>query len=133
MPEPAVSSPALISIVDDDQPFRESMRRLVMLLGYSVEAFASAEDFLASRALSQTDCLVTDIHMPEMTGIELYQHLIRSRFALPTIFVTAYPDEAVREQSLKDGVICYLAKPVDDEDLDHCIRLALAPKFRGNS
>ena len=115
----------LISIIDDDQPFRESMRKLVTLLGYTVEAFSSAADFLASRVLPETACLVTDIHMPGMSGVELHGRLIELGYAIPTILVTAYLDKAVRDQALKDGVACYLSKPVDDEDLDRCLRSAL--------
>jgi FixJ family two-component response regulator len=115
----------LISIVDDDQHFRESMQRLVALLGYTVEAFPSAADFLASRFLPETACLVTDVHMPGMTGVELYGCLIKLGYAIPTILVTAYPDEVIRDQALKDGVICYLSKPVDDRDLERCLRSAL--------
>ena len=120
-----MSDTALISIVDDDQPFRESMRKLVGLLGYCVEAFPSAAGFLASALLSETACLITDVHMPGMTGVELYGHLINLGCTIPTILITAYPDEAVRDQALKDGVICYLSKPVDDWDLERCIRSAL--------
>ena len=117
----------LISIVDDDEPFRESMRKLVMLLGYTVEAFPSAADFLASRLLPEIACLVADVHMPGMTGVELYRHLVDTGHAIPTILVTAYPDEVVRDQALKDGVVCYLSKPVDDDDLERCLRSALQP------
>jgi FixJ family two-component response regulator len=115
----------LISIVDDDQHFRESMHKLVALLGYCVEAFPSAADFLASGLLSETACLIADVHMPGTTGVELHARLIKLGYAIPTILITAYPDEVVRDQALKDGVICYLSKPVDDQDLDRCIRLAL--------
>lgn len=115
----------LISIVDDDQHFRESMQQLVALLGYTVEAFPSGADFLASRFLPETACLVTDVHMPGMTGVELHGHLIKLGYAIPTILVTAYPDEVIRNQALKDGVICYLSKPVDDQDLERCLRSAL--------
>ena len=117
----------LISIVDDDEPFRESMRKLVMLLGYTVEAFPSAADFLASRHLPETACLVADVHMPGMTGIELHRHLVAAGYAIPTILVTAYPDEAVRDRALKDGVVCYLSKPLDDNHLERCLRSALQP------
>ena len=120
-----MSNRTLISIVDDDQLFRELMRRLVMLLGYAVEEFSSAIDFLESRSLLETACLVADVHMPEMTGVELHGRLISLGYAIPTILVTAYPDDAVRDQVLKDGVVCYLGKPVDDEDLDRCLRSAL--------
>jgi FixJ family two-component response regulator len=123
--EAAMLNRALISIVDDDQPFRESMRKLVTLMGYTVETFPSAGDFLASRLVSETACLVADIHMPEMTGVELYERLIKLGYAIPTILVTAYPDEVVRDRALKDGVVCYLSKPVDDEDLERCLHSAL--------
>jgi len=117
----------LISIVDDDQPFRESMRKLVMLLGYTVEAFSSAADFLASRLLPETSCLIADVNMPGMTGIELHRQLVDAGYAIPTILVTAYPDEVVRDRALKDGVVCYLSKPVDDNHLERCLRSALEP------
>ena len=117
----------LISIVDDDEPFRESMRKLVMLLGYTVEAFSSAADFLASRLLPETACLIADVHMPGMTGIELHRHLVDAGYAIPTILVTAYPDEVVGDRALKDGVVCYLSKPVDDNHLERCLRSALQP------
>ena len=117
----------LISIVDDNQPFRESMRKLVMLLGYNVEAFSSAADFLASRLLPETACLIADVHMPGMTGIELHRHLVAAGYAIPTILVTAYPDEVVGDRALKDGVFCYLSKPVDDNHLERCLRSALQP------
>ena len=123
--EAAMLNRALISIVDDDQYFRESMRQLVMLLGYTVEEFPSAADFLASRLLSETACLVADVHMPGMTGVELYGRLIKLGYTIPTILVTAYPDEVVRERALKEGAVCYLSKPVDDEDLERCLRSAL--------
>ncbi|KRR22718.1 response regulator transcription factor [Bradyrhizobium retamae] len=117
----------LISIVDDDQPYRESMRKLIMLLGYAVEAFPSAADFLASHVLHETACLVTDVNMPGMTGVELHRYLLDAGHAIPTILVTAYPDEVVRDQALKDGVVCYLSKPVDDDYLERCLRSALQP------
>ena len=118
---------ALISIVDDDRPFRESMRKLVMLLGYTVEEFSSAADFLASGLLPETACLVTDVHMPGMTGVELHGRLIKLGYTIPTILVTAYPDELVKDRALKDGVVCYLGKPLDDEDLERCLRSVLEP------
>src|ERR1700738_880133 len=109
--EAAMLNRALISIVDDDQPFRESMRKLVTLLGYTVEAFPSAADFLASRRLPETACLVADVHMPGMTGVELHRHLVDTGSAIPRILITAYPDEVVRDRALKHGVVCYLSKP----------------------
>ena len=76
-------------------------------------------------SLPETACLVADVHMPGMTGVELHGRLVSLGYAIPTILVTAYPDEVVRDRALKDGVVCYLGKPVDDEDLDRCLRSAL--------
>jgi len=115
----------LISIIEDDEPFRESMQKLVMLLGYTVEAFASAADFLKSTVVAETDCLVADVQMPGMTGVELYKHLIEAGHPIPTILITAYPNEAVRNRALRNGVVCYLPKPVDDDHLERCLRSAL--------
>ena len=115
----------LISIIDDDRLFRESMRKLVSLLGYAVEAFPSAADFLGSPLLTATECLVSDLHMPGMTGVELHKHLVDAGYRIPTIVVTAYPEEITRDRALKDGVVCYLSKPVDDEHLERCLRSVL--------
>jgi FixJ family two-component response regulator len=116
---------SLVSVVEDDQFFRESMRRLMRSLGYSVEIFSSAADFLASPRLVETGCLIADVQMSAMTGFELHRRLIAAGYAIPTILVTAYPDEDVRARALKDGVVCYLRKPVDEEDLVRCLRAAL--------
>ena len=94
-------------------------------LGYAVEAFPSAADFLASPLLSATACLVTDMQMPGMTGVELHRHLVDVGHPIPTILVTAYPDELTRSRAMKDGVVCYLSKPVDDDHLERCLRSAL--------
>jgi FixJ family two-component response regulator len=120
-----MSKRSLISIVEDDQPFRDSMSKLMTALGYTVESFPSAADFLASPLLGETACLVSDVQMPGMNGIDLHRHLIEVGYVIPTILVTAYPDEAVRQRALKRGVVCYLCKPVDDDQLDRCIRSAL--------
>jgi len=116
---------SLVSVVEDDRFFRDSMRRLMRSLGYSVEAFPTAADFLASPRLAETTCLIADVHMPAMTGLELHRRLIEAGYAIPTILVTAFPDEDVRARALKDGVVCYLRKPVDQERLMRCIRAAL--------
>ena len=96
---------SLVSVVEDDRFFRESMRRLMRSLGYSVEAFPTAADFLASPRLAETACLIADLHMPAMTGLELHRRLIEAGHAIPTILVTAHPDEDVRARALKDGVV----------------------------
>jgi FixJ family two-component response regulator len=101
------------------------MRKLMTVLGYTVQAFSSATEFLKSPVLTETACLVTDVQMPGMSGVELHRHLIDRGHVIPTILVTAYPDETARNRALKDGVVCYLSKPVDDEHLERCLRSAL--------
>ena len=115
----------LVSIVEDDRFFRESMGRLMRSLGYTVETFASAADFLASFRLAETACLIADIHMPVMSGIELYRHLVAAGRAIPTILMTAYPNDVDKACALNDGVICYLRKPIDEQHLVRCLRAAL--------
>jgi FixJ family two-component response regulator len=118
---------SLVSVVEDDQFFRESMRRLMRSQNYTVEVFSSAADFLASPHLTETACLIADVQMPAMTGIELYKRLIDAGHSIPTILVTAYPNDVDRARVLKDGVVCYLRKPVDDAHLIRCLRSALEP------
>ena len=119
----------LISVVDDDESFGNSMRRLLKALDYSVAVFPSAAQFLASPHIAATACLVADIHMPEMTGVELYDHLVESGHAIPTILVTAHPDERAKERMLTRGVQCYLRKPLEEAALIHCLRTAVVPKL----
>jgi FixJ family two-component response regulator len=123
--EVALSTKTLISIVDDDQGFREALTSLIRSLGYRVRAFSSAPAFLASWNLPNTSCLIADIQMPAMTGVELYSRLLESGHAIPTILVTAYPDDDVRARVLAAGVICYLSKPFNADELFACIRAAL--------
>jgi FixJ family two-component response regulator len=115
---------SLVSLVEDDQFFRESMRRLMRSLGYDVAAFSSAADFLASPRLAETACLIADVHMPAMTGLELYEHLIKAGYVIPTILVTAYPNDIDRIRALSGGIVCYLHKPVDEKHLIQCLRAA---------
>jgi len=115
----------LVSVVEDDRYFRESMCRLMRSLGYTFEIFSSATEFLASPRLAETACLIADIHMPLMTGLELYQRLIDTGHAIPTILVTAFPNDIDRARALNDGVACYLRKPVDEEHLTQCVCAAL--------
>ena len=119
-------SAQLISVVDDDQAFRDSMRRLLKSLGYLVAVFPSADEFLASPKLAVTACLVADVHMPVTTGVELYRHLIAKGHTIPTILVTAYPDEDVQARMLREGVECYLRKPLNESDLIGCLSAACA-------
>jgi FixJ family two-component response regulator len=123
-----LDSQPLISIVDDDQPCRDSLRRLLRSLGYRVNAFSSARDFLASISVRETGCLIADIQMPAMTGLELYQQLNTQGLRIPTILVTAFPTEDDRARSLGDGVLGYLRKPIDEQELARYLDLALKPQ-----
>ena len=125
----------LVSIVEDDNFQRASMGRLMRSLGYTVETFPSAAGLLASPRLLETECLIADVNMPAMTGIELYRHLTKTGYAIPTILITAYPNDLDRINALNDGVICYLRKPIDEQDLVRCLDAALpesAPPSRQN-
>ena len=115
----------LVSVVEDDRFVRESMCRLMRSLGYTVDVFSSAAEFLASPRLAETACLITDIHMPAMTGLELYRRLIDTGHTIPTILVTAFPNDVDRARAQNDGVLCYLRKPVDEQHLTRCVRDAL--------
>jgi FixJ family two-component response regulator len=121
-----LSETPLVSIVDDDQSFGDSMRRLLRSLDYAVVVFPSGAQFLASPQLAATACLVADIHMPEMTGVELYEHLIERGHPIPTILVTAYPDDHVKERMLNRGVDGYLRKPLEEAVLIDCLKSAVA-------
>ena len=118
---------SLVSVVEDDQFFLESMTALMRSLGYAVEAFLSAADFLESPRLVETACLIADIHMPAMTGLELHRRLVSTGHAIPTILVTAFPNDVDRARASNDGVVCYLRKPVDEDHLTRCLRKALSP------
>jgi FixJ family two-component response regulator len=115
----------LISIIDDDQSFREAVASLIKSMKFTAKTFPSAADFLASPYVRTTSCLITDINMPGMTGIELHSHLVESGYAIPTILITAYADESMRARALAKGVICYLSKPFDDGTLIGCVDSAL--------
>jgi FixJ family two-component response regulator len=115
----------LISIVDDDESVREATSGLMKALGYTAEAFSCAEDFLQSRQLQRTSCLIADVNMPGMSGLDLHRRLTASGKPIPTILITAYPDEGARESALDAGVICYLSKPFDEGDLLSCIHSVL--------
>jgi FixJ family two-component response regulator len=122
--EPKLPNTPLIAIVDDDQSVREALTSLVRSLGYNAAAFASAEDLLKSRRCRSVSCIIADVQMPGMSGLELYQRLLASRRPIPTILITAYPDDGARERALSAGVIGYLSKPFDEDDLIACIRSA---------
>ncbi len=116
---------ALISVVDDDESVREAVEGLIESLGFRVSAFPSAKDFLASPAIADTSCMIADVHMPQMSGLELYRCLTEQGRCIPTILITAYPNESTRARALADGVVCYLIKPFDEDALIKCVRSAL--------
>jgi len=116
----------LISVVDDDLAACQAIVGLVRALGYLVAGFPSAAGFLQSQELSRTACLISDMRMPGMTGLELHQFLVASGTPIPTILVTAYPNETFRRQALQAGVLCCLTKPCSPNDLLDCIRSALS-------
>ncbi len=115
----------LISVVDDDASVGAAIRSLLRSVGFAAEAFESAEDFLASGELGQTSCLITDLSMKRMSGHQLYHHLVASGNNIPTILITAYHDDSIRRRALKDGILCYLTKPFDENDLLTCVRSAV--------
>jgi len=123
--EAGVPAETLIAVIDDDAAVREALAGLMGSLGFTVQAFPSAQDFLASPNVRDTSCLIVDVQMPRMTGLELHRRLMESGYAIPTILITAFPDESVRARALADGVICYLTKPCSDDDLLGCVSSAL--------
>jgi FixJ family two-component response regulator len=115
----------LVAIVDDDESIRDTTKDLLESAGFSAAVFARAAGLLKSRRLSQVSCLIADMRMPRMTGLELHQHLVASNRAIPTILVTAYPDERAQAQAIKANVVCYLIKPFAADELLAWVRCAL--------
>ena len=115
----------VISIVDDDESVREATSALVRSLGFAAATFASAEDFLESDRLGDTSCLITDVQMPGLSGVELQSRLIADGRLMPIIGVTAYPEESIRAQMLRAGAIGFFSKPFNDECLIDCLTTAL--------
>jgi FixJ family two-component response regulator len=110
--EPLTEIP-LISIVDDDDLTRAAVESLVRSLGFSACTFASAESFLRSSSVLKTRCLILDVQMPKMSGVDLQDYLSRNGTDIPIIFITAYSDEAVKARALNAGAVCFLQKPLD--------------------
>jgi FixJ family two-component response regulator len=128
-----LSNPAVISIIDDDGSVRAATYNFVRSLGYIVHAFASAEEFLRSPDLNATSCVIADVHMPIMNGLELQTHLLAGGYRVPFIFITAFSAENVRARALKAGATCFLAKPFAGEALINCLDLALRNHGDGRS
>lgn len=117
--------PRRISIVDDDASIREALKSLMRSVRFNVEAFASAEDFLASDRSNDTACLILDVTLPGMSGFELQNRLNSEGRGIPIVFITAHSDEASRERALKGGAIDFLSKPVRREPLFKAIQSAI--------
>jgi FixJ family two-component response regulator len=124
-----LSRTAVIAIVDDDSSVREALTSLVRSLGYGAIAFECAEDLLKSKRRRRVSCLIADVQMPGMTGLELHNRLVASGEPIPTILITAFPDDRSRERARQAGVDCYLSKPFSEDDLLACLRSTLeAPR-----
>ena len=120
------SNVSMISIVDDDAGVRESISSLVRSAGFQAAAFPSAEEFLAAKASKDAKCLILDVRMPQMSGLELQAYLETTARRIPIIFATGYPDEAEQNKALDHGAVAFLHKPFGDDALFAAMRLALA-------
>jgi FixJ family two-component response regulator len=120
-----VRESSVVAIVDDDESVREALLALIQAYGIPTLAFASAEGFLSSVELKRIGCLISDIRMPGMSGLELQSKLNEERCKIPIIFITAHGDEKVRMQALRSGAVEFLVKPFDDEALLESVRAAL--------
>lgn len=127
-PGAGITNPRRISIVDDDASIREALKSLMRAVKFNVEAFASAEEFLASERLDDTSCLILDVYLPGMSGFELQSRLNIERPAIPIIFITAHADEVSRQRALKGGAVDLLSKPVRREPLFKAIQSAIEPR-----
>jgi FixJ family two-component response regulator len=115
----------IVSIVDDDASVRVATAKLVRLHGFVAYAFASAEEFLQSSRVGETSCLITDMRMPGMSGVDLQSHLIAQGKRVPVIFITAFPEESSQARAMAEGAVCFLTKPFDGQTLVDCLREAL--------
>jgi FixJ family two-component response regulator len=124
-----MANPPLISVVDDDDSVRESLQGLMRSVGFAVKAFVSAEEFLNWDQLRDTDCLILDVRMPGMNGIELQRHLMANHYEMPVIFITAHgSEEEVRSRALRNGAVDFLPKPFSEDALLNAVRTALSSK-----
>ena len=128
-----MSNPPVISIIDDDGSVRAATYNLVRSLGYIVHTFASAEEFLRSPHLNDTSCVIADVQMPTMSGIELQAHLLAKGHRVPFIFITAFSVESARARARTAGTTCFLTKPFDGEALVKCLDAALEGHGKGTS
>lgn len=121
-----MSVASVISVLDDDPYVRAAINNLLESRGYIVHTFASAEEFLSSTVSTDTSCVIADVQMPSMTGIDLLTQMRAQGSATPFIFITAFPDESVRVRALKAGAICFLGKPFATTEMMQCLDRALA-------
>jgi FixJ family two-component response regulator len=121
----ALEKTTMVAIVDDDDLMRSALHGLLRSVGLPAQAFASAEEFLRSGQQHQAGCLIADIRMPGMSGLELQARLNAERCKIPIIFITAHGDEKMRMQALRTGAVEFMAKPFDDEALLESVRAAL--------
>src|SRR6266571_518568 len=115
----------LVSVVDDDESVRESLPDLVREFGFAVRAFSSAEEFLASDCVDQTKCLILDVSLPDLDGLELQSLIAADRIDMPIIFITGHGDVPMTVQAMKAGAAEFLTKPIDDDALLSAIRHAI--------
>jgi FixJ family two-component response regulator len=120
-----VSEDILISIVDDQASIREAVQALIQSYGYKVAIFSSAELFLRSEVVSETRCLIADLEMPGLNGLDLQNELKARGHQTPVIMITAYPDEKHRAEALDAGAVCFLTKPFDEKALIDCVTAAI--------
>ena len=120
-----MSSRPLVAIVDDDQSIRDATSNLLQSAGFLTATFADAESFLTSSE-PRAACLVADMRMPGMSGLQLHQHLVASGAPIPTVLITAYPSDATRLRAHEAGIVCCLAKLFSPDELLECVREALA-------
>jgi len=120
----------LISVIDDDESVRIATVDLLNSVGFACEAFASAEAYLRSGKASSTSCLILDISMPGMNGLELQQRLWQDGHSIPIVFITAFPTDATRVRAVKAGAVCFLPKPYADDKLLGCVEAALSGEPR---
>jgi FixJ family two-component response regulator len=118
----------MLSIIDDDGSVRAATQSLLRSLGYVTRTFASAEEFLLSSYVSETSCVIADVHMPKMSGLEMQSRLRAKGHRTPIIFITAFPEEKLRARALQGGAVCFLSKPFQGQVLIDCVATALAPE-----
>ena len=122
----------LVAIVDDDKSIRNGTRDLLKAAGFWTATFEDAESFLGSASRELALCLVADMRMPGMTGLELYEALVASGVHIPTVLITAHPEEVAQSRAREAGITCYLSKPFAPDDLLRCVCEALAKSQAGS-